>query len=290
LYPNIEVTDFLKENTLFSRFEKENNNLVFPSNSWSLYGLSSPSGQDALTLLSTSRYLSLINYENINDEIASRYNSIINLNSPLFNTLNVSYYSAINWLDDSPDIKGKPNMWLLPKSFKEVKNIKTIRLFKNESNIGIAWFPQNIICEKNDKNIFTAITSDSYDPVNVIYVNCDGWGLKGDDQSFVSVDKMSTNSMLFSTNTKSDNYLIVSSAFYPGWNYRIDGSEEQNVNKADAEFIAVKVPKGIHKVEIRYEPPSFVIGLSVTAVSLFIFLCIYFIKIKKVNGKIILKY
>lgn len=60
-----------------------------------------------------------------------------------------------------------------------------------------------------------------------------------------------------------DGYLVLTDAYYPGWTATIDG-QPTDIERADVMFRAVKVPVGQHRVEMRYEPQSFRIGLWVT--------------------------
>ncbi len=60
-----------------------------------------------------------------------------------------------------------------------------------------------------------------------------------------------------------DGYLVLTDAYYPGWVATIDG-QPTNIERADVMFRAVKVPAGQHRVEMRYEPQSFRIGMWVT--------------------------
>ncbi|KKR11468.1 MAG: hypothetical protein UT39_C0007G0033 [Candidatus Woesebacteria bacterium GW2011_GWA1_39_21] len=269
LYPQTEVTDFLLKNLGDSRFEKENNNLIFPSNSWSLYGLSASTGQNASTLLSISRYFSLINYGQVNDAIATRYNSIINFKSPLVNTLNISYYTGLNWLNDSPDANGTTKTLYLPVSFSEMSNIGTVRIFKNAGNIGPAWFPEIIKCEKNEEIVFREIASEFYNPKEIVYVDCSEDVYQNEGGSVNRVPSQS-NKLVFNTESESDGYLVVSAAFYPGWTSYVDGQKIQNVNKANTALIALPVAKGSHLVELKYEPFSFKFGVYVSLTTLII--------------------
>lgn len=54
--------------------------------------------------------------------------------------------------------------------------------------------------------------------------------------------------------------IVLSEAFHPGWRARVDGRPAQVV-RADHTFIGVRVPPGTRRVEVRFEPFSFRIGL-----------------------------
>jgi hypothetical protein len=60
-----------------------------------------------------------------------------------------------------------------------------------------------------------------------------------------------------------DAYLVLTDAYYPGWSATIDG-QPAAIERADIAFRVVKVPAGQHRVEMRYEPQSFRVGLLIS--------------------------
>ena len=60
--------------------------------------------------------------------------------------------------------------------------------------------------------------------------------------------------------------LVLSDAFYPGWESRIDGKESQTV-KVKNIFRGVTVPEGKHTITFEYKPKSFYWGVIVTIIS-----------------------
>jgi len=62
-------------------------------------------------------------------------------------------------------------------------------------------------------------------------------------------------------------YLVLLDTYYPGWRAYRDGAQVP-VRRANYAFRAVDVPAGTHRVEFRYQPRSFYLGLAVTALSL----------------------
>jgi hypothetical protein len=61
-------------------------------------------------------------------------------------------------------------------------------------------------------------------------------------------------------------YLVLVDSFYPGWQATVDGSDVE-IFKANYAFRAVRVPAGEHKVEFRFRPLSFFIGLAISIFS-----------------------
>lgn len=60
--------------------------------------------------------------------------------------------------------------------------------------------------------------------------------------------------------------VVVTDAYYPGWRAWVDG-EPAPMLRANTVFRAVEVPAGEHRVELRYEPTRFRLGLGVATVA-----------------------
>jgi hypothetical protein len=61
--------------------------------------------------------------------------------------------------------------------------------------------------------------------------------------------------------------LVLTDAYYPGWKAEVDGHPAP-IHRADYLFRAVSVPAGRHRVEFRYQPASWRIGLGLTCAGL----------------------
>ncbi len=64
-------------------------------------------------------------------------------------------------------------------------------------------------------------------------------------------------------------YLVLSDTYYPGWRASVDGVAAE-IERANYLFRAVKVGKGEHEVRFLYRPASFLAGLFLTLLSLFV--------------------
>jgi hypothetical protein len=65
--------------------------------------------------------------------------------------------------------------------------------------------------------------------------------------------------------------LVMSESWFPGWSATVDGKTAP-VLRADAVVVGVPVPAGRHHVEIRYRPPGFVAGATLSSLTLGAFL------------------
>jgi len=61
-------------------------------------------------------------------------------------------------------------------------------------------------------------------------------------------------------------YLVLTLPHYPGWSATLDGHPAP-IARANHAFTALDVPAGTHRVELRYEPASWRIGLWIAAAS-----------------------
>lgn len=68
-----------------------------------------------------------------------------------------------------------------------------------------------------------------------------------------------------------DGYLVLTDAWYPGWQVRVDG-QEAPLLRADLIFRAVHLQAGEHTVEFTYDPASFRTGLRISAAALLLVL------------------
>lgn len=78
-------------------------------------------------------------------------------------------------------------------------------------------------------------------------------------------------------------WLVLTEQYYPGWHAYADGKEIA-ISRANSVFRAVPVQKGLHSIEFRYEPRSFLIG-SIMALGYLAVLALIFMKNKLFGRK-----
>jgi uncharacterized membrane protein YfhO len=71
-------------------------------------------------------------------------------------------------------------------------------------------------------------------------------------------------------------WLVIRQNWYPGWKAIIDGESEIFIKKVDYFFQGLEIPAGDHKVEIKYSPKSFSMGLIISILSI-AFVIIFFL-------------
>lgn len=268
LYPQTEATAFLKENIEGHRFDREKGE-IFPSNTWIPYGLKTASGQNALSLLGTAKYLAVLGQTF--PSLPSRFVDVTNVLSPLYNTLDIKYLTVINRDEktSTPDINGSPSKYFLEPPFATFKNFGTVRLLENQANLGMAWFSTATICSDNEKQVISRLSEEGYDPQELIFADCPAEKSKTSTLPGLSKpEEEAPNYLKIHTDSREENYLTLSQAFHPGWEGYIDG-KKTDLYRANLALTAIPVPAGSHTVELKYQPQSFWNGLKISLASLF---------------------
>lgn len=108
-------------------------------------------------------------------------------------------------------------------------------------------FSKTVVLEKN---ISTKNIDDSIPPENSI-----------------KFTKYSNNGITCDVSSQKDGILVFSEIWYPDWKAYLDG-EEVEILKANYSFRAMEVPKGTHKIEMKYESDKFNVGLAISLITI----------------------
>jgi len=283
VFPETQATTRLRELTGLHRIEREKAEIL-PSNTWSVYGLSSPSGQNATAPLSTVRYLDIINRGKLDDRLLTRFVHVENTKSPLFDTLDVE---TVAYLDrhvkeSIPYKDGRPFPWIMPNDFTELANIDTVRIYKNTNNLGSAWFAKNVICEHDLAKSSQILTAEGFNPRETAVVSC-SQGIVDADLGEAKLLEKQPNGLNFLVNTPEGNYLVLSQTNFPGWKAYIDGGES-SITPANIGLSAVYVPQGKHEIELKYEPLSIKAGSVISVFTLIGWILICYLNVIKIRS------
>jgi len=77
----------------------------------------------------------------------------------------------------------------------------------------------------------------------------------------------SNNKLSLKVEAETESILVLSDTYYPGWKVFVNGKEEK-ILRANYNFRAVPLSKGVHQVEFRYDPVSFKLGAGLTVVGI----------------------
>jgi hypothetical protein len=85
-------------------------------------------------------------------------------------------------------------------------------------------------------------------------------------ENSVRVESYAPQGAVWNVSTAANGYLLVTDAYYPGWNAYVDGVATP-VYRVNLAFRGIYLGPGSHRVELRYEPRSFRIGATITAMA-----------------------
>jgi hypothetical protein len=88
-----------------------------------------------------------------------------------------------------------------------------------------------------------------------------------DPQPKLAIPQYGTDAMTIDVTTTENGMLFLSEVYYPAWKAYVDGKPVK-IYRAFTTLRAVEVPKGTHKVELRYESSAFATGSMITIASL----------------------
>ena len=77
----------------------------------------------------------------------------------------------------------------------------------------------------------------------------------------------SVNSIVVNYTSDKPGWIVIRQNWFPGWKAVLDGEEELIIESADYLFQGVIAPAGMHSIEFKYKPESFLIGLLVSIIS-----------------------
>ncbi len=122
-----------------------------------------------------------------------------------------------------------------------------------------------------------SLEEEQFDPLSIVYLE-GGADLTQLDK--VLADYKITNLMnrgsrvSLELHAKNKGFLVLTDVYYPGWKAAING-DETKVLKANSIFRAIEIEKTVNKVEIWFEPLTFVIGAWISGITFLTFIFFY---------------
>ena len=118
-------------------------------------------------------------------------------------------------------------------------------------------------------NILTNIRTGVFNPTKVAYLENDINKKidKPDSTASTKLTKGTIHTLEYEVNATGNNLLIFSEIYYPnGWKAFIDGQETE-IYKTDYLLRGIIVPKGKHKVEMKFDSPVYATSKSISTVA-----------------------
>jgi len=190
----------------------------------------------------------------------------INRIAPLLNLLNVKYYI----LDPSIEL----NLAGFELAFHNTRN----KVYRSRNVLPRSFIVHRAITGRNLEATFQHLMAPAFDPGAVAVVNeaLDGFSQTSRYRSPVpQVVKHTPMHVVIDGYALAPGLLVLADSYYPGWKAFVDGSETK-IYRPNHVMRAVFLPAGRHRVEFRYEPLSFKIGVAITGATV-VLLLVFFI-------------
>lgn len=162
-------------------------------------------------------------------------------------------------------------------------------LMPNPDALGNAWFVNDVKWAKTaDEEMLalnapflgdTAQMANAFNPAQTAVMRnsfeneLKGYNFGKDSAATVKLTKYGLNDLAFESKNSQNGLAVFSDIYYPhGWKAYVDGKETP-IMKANYVLRAIKIPAGQHKIEFKFDPPSFHTGNTIALItSLLIFI------------------
>ncbi len=182
-------------------------------------------------------------------------------NYPTENKIN---WPIINMLSGKFVITNKPLQNDFLTLVAHNKNRKEF-LYTNSRALPKAWFIKEVKSFPNKVEMLRFMNSQEFNPRNnclILTSDLNNLNSKYTSAGDIKLLKQGLNNLSFTVEAKGKQFLIVSEIYYPeGWKALVDGKENKiyNVNHV---LRGIEVPNGKHKIEFKFEPSTYFIGVK----------------------------
>jgi hypothetical protein len=237
LFPSTEVLTWLQSQPGIFRVDRERGE-VLPPNTWTAYGLMSPSGYDPMAL----------------------------------NRYTLSYQTRLN-SSPSPSVSRYAELSHFPAQQLGQFNVKYLLTLKRDSQGQV---PGNLLNPQIDLTQWQPVYQAGNTVVleNLLYQNrarlVDSAG-QPIESSNVTITDYSPQSVTLNYHTPVTATLVLADTWYPGWQAWVNHQPTPITPWQDI-FRSLPVPPGDGQVQFAYHPPSFTYGLKLSLISLVLWL------------------
>lgn len=252
IFPQTKTTQFLESQEKPFRIMAADRRVLHP-NSNAVYKIESVNGYDPLFLKDYATLVSSWNANTVSE--AGSFNRIVTpqiYESQLVNFLNIKYLLSLNEVSD-------------PRFVKVYEEGET-KVYENKNVLPRAFFTNEVVKVASYDEALQYLLSPNFDP-RESFASSEFSHPKQINNTSTSFDNYSDQNFALSVFTEKESPLIVSNAFYPGWQAFIDGNKT-NIYKANFMFQSIIIPQGNHKIEFKFQSQSFYNGLYVSTVGL----------------------
>ena len=151
-----------------------------------------------------------------------------------------------------------------------------VKIYENLDVLPRAFVVRDSVLAVDDEAALVAMASPTFDPAATVVMSSDAsWspggdgevGECGDGSDEVLIQNDAPELIKLSVVTCSPGYLVLTSAYYPGWEVTVDG-RAATLHRADLLFSAVPLEAGRHEVVYAFKPVSVRVGAAVSVAAL----------------------
>jgi hypothetical protein len=174
----------------------------------------------------------------------------------LLGTLNVRYLSAFQSLPESGIklVRADPNRYSW--------------LYTVDRAVPRAYVVSKATREANSGELLQRLASAEFNPLREVLLLEDGPSLPPGSNvpADITISRYGNLAVDIAAALRAPGMLVLTDSYYPGWRVYVDGREEK-IYRTNLFFRGVKLAAGEHRVEFRYEPWSFRLGLMISLAS-----------------------
>lgn len=215
---------------------------ILPPDTNTYYGIESVNGYDPIHSLRYEQFIAAMERGEANITPPYGYERIMvpkNIESPLFNLLNVRYIFSFSELSD--------------KRFKKVMNEGQTLLYENMSVLPRVYLAQKVIFKNTDQEIMNELYNKKFDyrfdaivehPVDVLNFELNA----GESATLLEYQ---SGRVTIQTKTIQPRLLVLGNMYNPRWHATID-SKPATIVRTNYLFMSISVPSGDHKIQFSY--------------------------------------
>ena len=159
-------------------------------------------------------------------------------------------------------------------------------LYKVENSIPRAFIAQRVHQETTPKQMMEHFATPGFNAATDVFLDKPlPIQINKDFLATANIVKYGNLSVVLQATSNGPGVLILADSYFPGWRVFVDGKEEKLL-RANYFFRGVGISPGDHRVEFRYDPMMFKIGLGVSLTTVLILCFVTLIRLLKTRRQI----
>jgi hypothetical protein len=261
IYPETAVSELLRPSLGLARISGIDTPGInpwkgdcFPPSSALPYGLTDLRGKEGFYSQRTRKFMAVIKRD---PDVIFEASVHFNLwKSKLLNLLGMRYVISRDEITDP--------------SLKCVYNGR-VRVYENPAALPRAFIVHKAYVIGAEMSLFRIFFHEAFEPAQEVLLEEEPYGFPLETEakpgSAARIVEYSPTQVVVDVEMKSPGFLVLTDSYLPGWQATVDG-ERSRLLTANFLLRCVPVREGAHRVEFRYQPPSFIFGAGLTVLTL----------------------